>query len=526
MNHRHPGIRSRNNTVSPSVERLVDEMLIVDDATRPSACELLPRVQAVVDGFLSGTSESSTGSDGSLRLTEVWRDEIYGDIRLSKYEIELVNTREMQRLRRIRQLGLTYFAFGSGDHSRLSHSVGTLYRVDQLLRTMEESAGVRIDPETRLVARAYALTHDVTHIPFGHTLEDEFAFYPRHDENEPRIKRLILDSSSTLGSVLEKSEIGRQVRNLYDSDASIHRRSEVQELVSGMIGADLLDYIDRDARNLGLDHHIDTAIFRQFSLHEKPGGDDRPRLVSLLTGDYGIRLDREFAIEWVMRERYALFLKAYTHRAKIKASVLLGKAMSIALNEFKTVLLTEEDVEWYSDDGLLDFLAHLPRATRVVDIARSLIERRLPVAVFRARLLDDGNLNLDSYAARRGEIESDLSRFGLFPAASRLEVERHLAQQTRVMKPDEVFVYAARNAPGLKRTESHRRMHDAGAPVLPQSPWFEDLRRKHLGLWELWVFAAHGTSTEMHGRLAAAAADRFGLANQLNGRPAQSLRLW
>lgn len=518
------GIRALNNTVPPAVEKLIDEMLMVDDARRPSACDLHGRAVELLE------DRAAEGASGvgliAPRLTDVWRDELYGDVRLSRYEVDIINTREIQRLRRIRQLGLTFYVFASGDHSRLSHSVGTLFRAEQLMRSMEEIGGVRIDPETRQVARAYALTHDVTHISFGHTMEDELGLFERHDENSARVRRLVLDPGSDLGSVLDRSEVGRQTRNLFDPDATIHRRSEVTELVSGMVGADLLDYIDRDAVNLGLDHRIDTAILRQFTLHVRPGGDERPQFVSLLTGDYGIRVDREFAIEWVMRERYALFLKAYTHRAKIKASVLLGKAMALALTEFKKPLLSESQVEWYSDDGLIDFLRRVPRAQKVNDLADDLVKRRLPIAVFRARLLDDDNLNLESYAVRRRELTDDPNRFGLFPVESRLDVERQLAGQAQGIRPEDVFVYAARSAPGLKRTESHRTIRGQGAPLVPQSPWFQDLQRKHLGLWDIWVFVSGNAPVESRARLAAAAADRFGLANDLDGRPSHSPRLW
>jgi len=509
-----PPIVQLNNTVRPDVSSLIAKLIEPQDQYRISTADALDQVDQLIRTLSSSTQGARSGAS-IMSFPEDWRDPLYGDIRLTAFERQVIDSAEMQRLRRIKQLGFTNLVYAGAEHSRLSHSVGSVYRVEQVLRAMEDKHGVKFDLDTRLAARLLALIHDVTHICFGHTLEDEFGFFERHDENRARIERLILDSSSELSTLLAGSEVGRQVRAHFDDSATIHHRSDLTELVSGMVGVDLLDYIDRDAMFCGLDHRVDSAIFRQFDFTKRRSGDQNAQLVSLLHGKYGIRVDREFAIESVMTERYALFLKAYTHRAKAKASAVLGKAVGLALFDGKSPAITEKQIEWMSDDQLIVTLSEV-RRQRCNDLARMLMRRQLPDAVYRAHLLREDERDLSFYRDRQAELTNDKKRFGLFPFTDRSGVERFLAGEADDLGEDEVFVYAARSAPGLKRTQSHWSVAGDHAPAAPSGDWFKRLQAKHLGLWELWVFVAPSAGPISRSRVARAAEERFGLTNEID----------
>ena len=503
-------ISELNNTVRPQVCELIEALLTIDDKNRPSATEALE----TVEGLLSSVAaDSEKGRSHAYwrkeKLVRVWRDALYGDIRLTEYEMRIIDSPEMQRLRYIKQLGFTSLVFSSADHSRLSHSVGCVHRVEQILRAIEDIEGRRFDAESRSVARLYGLVHDVTHIAYGHTLEDELGFYQRHDENVPRIRRLVLHEESRLGQLLQENENGRIVSSHFDPGATVHNRSEIFELATGMVGADLLDYIDRDSHFLGLDHKVDSAVFRQFRLDKKRSSDSR--VVSLLRGGYGLRIDRIYAIESVMVERYALFLKAYTHRTKAKASALLGKALALGTHRGKNPILLEKDIEWKTDDTLINFLAS-SRRDAIKRIATQLHRRELPVAVYRGQLLREGERNLQAH----NNLKVQLEDIGLCEPKSRLDIESELASVARDLKADQVYVYATPNAPGLKRTQKHRFVERVGhSPSQGSSEWFNRLMERHMGLWDLWVFVDSDADERDRDRVAAAAADRFDFANHL-----------
>src|SRR5205085_9050648 len=108
------------------------------------------------------------------------RDAVHGDIEMSSLEVELMDTPEFQRLLGIKQLGPASLVFPSAVHTRFEHSLGTSWMAHRILESVRRSQGVSADDENLI--RISSLLHDITHIPFGHTLEDERRVLPRHDK--------------------------------------------------------------------------------------------------------------------------------------------------------------------------------------------------------------------------------------------------------------------------------------------------------------------------------------------------------
>lgn len=509
-------VRDLNSTVNREVDGLVDSLLDIRDEYRPSAAEAAKMVRALIERF---EAPRPRPRHRPLRFEGVWRDPIHGDVWLTGFERAVIMTKEMQRLREIKQLGLAYFVYDGARHSRLGHSVGCLQRVEDILRNIELMEGVRVDNDTRESARLYALTHDVTHIALGHTLEDEYEFFQRHDMNTERIGRLVLDSGSELGEIMRSSDAGREVLRHFDLSASARSRSDIEELVSGPVGADVLDYVDRDAYFCGLSHRVDSALLRQLRLATGRGSDE-PHVVSLIHGTYGLRADREFAVQSLFSERYALFLKVYNHKTKIKASALVAKALAIALHAGRRPAVSEREIETLSDAELLMRLATARRQNeRESVLLNDLRSRRLPVAVYRGGLFnDESSMNREAHQNRRVDLRGD-GPLGLFPSRKRLDVEEGLARSAG-LKADQVFVYATPNAPGFTRTQNHRFLITPdGTTTEPSQSWFSSLQRRHLRLWDIWVLADRSAGQHERTRLADAAQYRFGLANRIGISP-------
>jgi uncharacterized protein len=511
-----PPVDQVNPMVRSEIADLVMSLIRIDDNRRPSAAEAVKSGHHLLEGRPRIGRRTHRER---LGYPHVSRDPLYGDVRLTEFEWEVLKTPEMQRLRYIRQLGLTNMVFFGAEHSRLSHAVGCLHRVEQIFSTIEAAEGIAVDLETRLVARLYALVHDVTHVAFGHTLEDELGIFKNHDENVPRLERLLLGATSRLNSTLRLDEIGREVLDHFDPEATVQRRTGIPELVSGSTGADVLDYIDRDAYYCGLDHRVDSAIFRQFRWHRHDGSE--PRLMSLLYGREGLRVDRSFAVEDLLSERYAMFLKVYTNKTKTAASALLGKALSGALHppgrgkpEF-----TEETYEKFADD---EVLARLQESRKSVPshLAKELRAGKLPRAVFRAQLLKDGNRNERAYDARLAELDDA----GYLSATGRAEAEGDLARASG-LDPAEVVLYCPVRAPGYSRVKHVIAREPRRITALDRtSEAFGTLEDRHLGLWELWVFT-RGSDRDSDGALAAAVEEKHGLEN-LIAHERRADRLW
>src|SRR5437762_3079296 len=100
------------------------------------------------------------------------RDAVHGDIEMGTLEVELMDTPEFQRLRGIKQLGTAYLVFPSAVHTRFEHSLGTSWMAHRILESVRRSQTVSaISAHDENLIRVSALLHDITHIPFGHTLE-------------------------------------------------------------------------------------------------------------------------------------------------------------------------------------------------------------------------------------------------------------------------------------------------------------------------------------------------------------------
>ena len=110
---------------------------------------------------------------------------------------EAVGTPEMQRLRGVRQLGTAYLIFPGAQHTRFEHSLGTMHLTQRMVEAINRNRGlaprelIGVAEDEARILRAAALVHDITHIPFGHSIEDQSGLLERHDS--PERYRALLD---------------------------------------------------------------------------------------------------------------------------------------------------------------------------------------------------------------------------------------------------------------------------------------------------------------------------------------------
>src|SRR5437773_190755 len=245
------------------------------------------------------------------------RDAVHGDIEMSSLEVELMDTPEFQRLRGIKQLGTAYLVYPSAVHTRFEHSLGASWMAHCIVNALRRSQP--IDAEEEGLIRVIALLHDITHIPFGHTLEDERRVLPRHDEDSARSQFFFHDSS--IGRILERAGIQKAVVSALTDEGSLR-----SDIAAGAISADLLDYLRRDTYFCGLAQYYDARVFESFTV-------ENDRLVMTLEKRGVLRRDALSELVNLLRIRYTLAERVYFHHTKIASGAMISKAVELALAE-------------------------------------------------------------------------------------------------------------------------------------------------------------------------------------------------
>jgi hypothetical protein len=501
-------ISDRNSLVSHEVSDFFATLLQLNDDARPTASAAKTLCEKLRGDLSARLAEPAISGGRQIIFPRVIRDPLHGDIRLTEFEWQVLNCREVQRLRWLRQLGFSNLVYPGAEHTRLHHSIGTMYVADKILRQIEDITGRPFDAEERLMARLYSLVHDVTHICYGHTLEDELGIFERHDRNHRRLDRLLLSDKSQVGNLLRSTDYGREVLAYFDPSSTIQRHGHIRELIEGPTGADVLDYIDRDSYFCGLDHRVDSAIFRQYRLVQaKPAGLGERHIAPRLFGTHGVRLDAEFAIESVFLERFALFLKVYTHPAKTAAGAMLGKAV-VQATAGRSPEFDERHIEWIGDSALLSRLAESRRGA-CKKMAERLLFRELFKAAFRAPALSPEQRHHDQYTIRLEKFD----KLGLFDPERRAAAERELAR-TAGVDSAEVVLYCSQ-PPGLQKIVQYVEQRPGAAELRNEihRPYLRTFER-HLALWTVYLF----TSVDSAGpfsRLGEASEALFGLKNEV-----------
>jgi len=410
------------------------------------------------------------------------RDSLHGDIELTAAETAVLDCAAVQRMRGIKQLGTAYLVYPGATHSRFEHSLGTCAVAHRVVAALRR-AGTQVDADLEERIGVAALLHDVTHVPFGHTLEDERRLFPRHDKGD-RLTRLL---AGALGEMLNGLGMRDAVTAiLADSDEPTALPRWARDVVSSTIDADLLDYLRRDSLHTGLAQDYDERVFRYFTV---AGG-----RLALSFNKHGMdRPDARSEIVQLLRMRYFLTERVYYHHTKVVAGAMISKAVELALD---AGALSEPDLLALNDWTLLHQLA-ATRIPAVVGLIDRLQERRL---LKRAYVISARSVDL----AGRRELVARYHE----SRAGRGAAERALAAATGGAVED-VVVYC----PALTLMKEADALVDTPQGVCPMSEAAGDsaaeiaaLAERHAALWRLYVFVPPQRVARMH----AIAAEYFG----------------
>ncbi|MCU0865099.1 MAG: HD domain-containing protein [Planctomycetes bacterium] len=417
----------------------------------------------------------------------ILRDPVHGDIELSAAELRLVDTAEFQRLRGIKQLGSASLVYPGAVHTRFEHSIGTLHVCDQLLDACNKNA--RRDPagchhvtdDERRVLRAAALLHDVTHIPYGHNIEDQTGLLPRHDQPE------------RFATVLGDSELGAELDRQGLRDAVLSILSGVgktvpafwRQVVSDTIDADLLDYLRRDAAFTGLELRYDRRVIDYFRVDRK----DQQLFVDCEKNGM-LREDIISELLRVLECRYHFSERVYYHHAKIAAGALLSRMVELAL---RAGALSAAELQRQNDEGLLWRLGE-------IDLGEASATERLRrfVARYRRRALPKRVLVLPWYQNQAVQQQLLDTYFTPGKPEARFAWEAAMEQQAKAAfgQSCDVILYCPKRRMQLKESRTLVRFPGSGERTLPmdtfaeQIPRLRDLAESYPRMWKLYVFTS------------------------------------
>ena len=416
----------------------------------------------------------------------ILRDPVHGDIELTRDELRLVDTEPFQRLRGIKQLGSASLVYPGAVHTRFEHSIGTLHVCDQLLaacnKNAQRDATCRaVSDDERRVLRVAALLHDVTHIPYGHNIEDQTGLLPRHDQPE-RFAAVLGDTE--LGAELQRQGLRESVLSILTGQGAAVPPFW-RQVVSDTIDADLLDYLRRDAHFTGLELRYDRRVVDYFRI-------DRHSEQMFVDCEKNGMLREDIVSELlrVLDCRYHFSERVYYHHAKVAAGALLSRMVELAL---RAGALTAAQLQKLTDEGLVYALAG-------ADLGEAASTERLHrfVARYRRRALPKRVLVLPWY--QNQGVQDELLRTYFTPgqpqARFQWEAEREAEAKALFGQPVDIVLYCPKRRMQLKEAKTLVRFPGSGERTLPldvfaeQIPRLRDLAESYPRMWKLYVFTS------------------------------------
>ncbi|SCD20657.1 HD superfamily phosphohydrolase [Proteiniphilum saccharofermentans] len=229
---------------------------------------------------------------------KIINDPVFGFINIpNDFIYKIIQHPFLQRLNRIRQLGLAPFVYPGAQHTRFHHSIGAMFLMDEALKTLKEK-GHDISKEETDAALVAILLHDIGHGPFSHVLEHALVTNVHHET----ISLLLMEQ-------MNREWQGR-LQMAIDIFTDTYSKRFLHRLVSGQLDVDRLDYLRRDSFFTGVvEGNIGSArIIKMLDVKED----------KLVVESKGI-----YSIENFLMSRRLMYWQVYLHKTAVAAEKMM-----------------------------------------------------------------------------------------------------------------------------------------------------------------------------------------------------------
>jgi HD superfamily phosphohydrolase len=284
------------------------------------------------------------------------KDPIYGYIRLTEIERNVIDTLAVQRLRRIRQLAGAEYVYPAANHTRFEHVLGAMY----LAGVVAENLPADLSSEEKQKIRLAALLHDVGHAPFSHLFEPMLLRF-LHRTHEDMSSWIIADS--TLAGVI--SAQGYDPKELSGLAIGKHGASDrrfLGQIISGSFDVDKMDFVVRDSYHTGAGYGS-VDVFRLIYT------------MDILDGNLAVDVTALPALESLILARLESFRAIYFHRACRAVQMMLLRALELAKDDLE--ILRIDNPDQYLDWDDYSVWSKLVQNSKSREILRDLSQRKL-----------------------------------------------------------------------------------------------------------------------------------------------------
>ncbi len=235
---------------------------------------------------------------------KIFNDPVYGFITIPRgLLLDIIDHPFFQRLRRISQLGLTYYVYPGATHSRFHHTLGAYHLMSQAIDVLR-SKGVDITEEEAQGVKIAILLHDIGHGPFSHALE--------HTIVNVHHEFLSLEFMRRFNEIFEG-----QLQTAIDIFTNKHPKKFLYQLVSGQLDMDRMDYLNRDSFYTGV--------------YEGVIGYDRIiKMLDVRDDELVVEIKGIYSIEKFLIARRLMYWQVYLHKTAFGAEQMLIHALKRA----------------------------------------------------------------------------------------------------------------------------------------------------------------------------------------------------
>lgn len=239
--------------------------------------------------------------------------------------LDLIDTKEVQRLRRIKQLGFSELVFPGANHSRFAHSLGVLHITKKFLEQFDRVTGTTLDPHQSSLVLAASLLHDIGHGPFSHAFEKVTS-----KKHEAFTRDIIRDPATEVHQKLVAfdSRLPQLLAAFFDEDVEEGQLPQqlpgyLVQVISSQLDADRCDYLLRDSYATGTDYG--NYDLEWLITHVRPQQDGKRFLLTRKALS---------AAEVYVFARFHMYRAVYFHKTTRAAEVML----KLIFRRFKELL--------------------------------------------------------------------------------------------------------------------------------------------------------------------------------------------